>query len=114
MYFADRQEAGQLLAKRLQRYKTEPTEILTLTAGGVLVGEYISKSLAAEVFLLLTRDIGIPGEPVPIGTMSQTGEFTFNTELPKPEIDAYVSEFHNHIEAQKMEKLYELNKNWPT
>lgn len=109
-YFADRVEAGQILAKRLQQYKGKRTAVMAVTIGGVLVGEYIAKQLGAPLTLLMTRSIMLPGEPTSFGTVSQTGSFTVNSTLAKSEVAEFEGEFHNHIEAEKMSKLFELNK----
>ena len=110
MYFSDRIEAGEILAKRLQQYRGANTSVIALSIGGALVGAFIARQLGAKLTLLLTRDVMLPGEPTSFGTMSQTGEFTYNSNLAKAEIDEYNSEFHNHIEAEKLSRLFELNK----
>src|SRR5579884_3058071 len=63
MPFADRAEAGQLLAKRLLHLKDHHPVVLALPRGGVAVGYEIARVLAAPLDLVLVRKIGAPGQP---------------------------------------------------
>ncbi|HUK11252.1 MAG TPA: phosphoribosyltransferase family protein [Stellaceae bacterium] len=63
MLFADRRDAGQRLAKALQRFKTQRPAVLALPRGGVPVGFEIAQSLEAPLDLLLVRKIGHPLSP---------------------------------------------------
>ena len=110
MYFENRVEAGQMLAKKLQQYKAQDVTIIALSTGGVLVGEYLAKQLAGSLTLMLTRDIRVPGEPMAVGTINQSGDYTKNTSVSAIQLQEFEEEFHNHIEAEKLSKLYELNK----
>ena len=59
-FFADRAEAGRLLAERLQA--TADPVVLALPRGGVPVGFEIARELRAPLDVLLVRKIGAPGQ----------------------------------------------------
>lgn len=108
-YFSSRKEAGQLLAERLHDYQYEKTIVLALSVGGVLVGAQIAKRLHCLLTMLLTEEIVIPGENSIVGTVDQSGGFTYNRMLSTGELEYYTSEYHSVIEDEKREKFHELN-----
>ena len=61
MSFADRREAGRLLADVVIRLKLEAPVVLALPRGGVPVGFEVAKALEAPLDLLMVRKIGAPG-----------------------------------------------------
>ena len=62
--FADRTEAGRLLARRLQQRPPQgPVVVYALPRGGVPVAAEVARALAALLGLLLVRKIGAPGQP---------------------------------------------------
>jgi putative phosphoribosyl transferase len=61
--FADRSEAGRVLARRLLRFKGERPVILALPRGGVPVGFEVAGMLEAPLDLVLVRKIGAPFQP---------------------------------------------------
>lgn len=111
MYFQDRTQAGELLAARMSQYKDDTVVILALTSGAVLLGQPIAEKLGAELTLLLSRDIKIPGEESVIGTVDQAGGFTYNNMFSVGELEELVTEFHNQIEADKLNVLSDIHQN---
>ena len=63
MPFKDRQQAGKLLAKKLQKYKGKDTIILAIPRGGLVIGFELAKALNAPLDILVTKKIGYPGDP---------------------------------------------------
>ncbi|MDO8360075.1 MAG: phosphoribosyltransferase family protein [Devosia sp.] len=63
MSFADRREAGQLLAQALHGYKLQQPVILALPRGGVPVAAEVATALGAPLDLLIVRKIGAPSFP---------------------------------------------------
>ena len=63
MRFADRAEAGRLLAQRLVSMHLVNPVVLALPRGGVPVGAQIARALNAPLDLLLVRKIGVPWQP---------------------------------------------------
>lgn len=111
MYLFNRVEAGRLLADMLLSHRTEPTIVMALTPGGVLVGQEIAKALECEIAMLLTKDIKLPGVESPtVGTVDQSGGFTLNTTYSDGELEEMTGEFRNHIEMSKIEQMHEINE----
>lgn len=60
MKFKNRDEAGQILAVRLRKYKDPNTIVLAIPRGGVPIGYIVAKSLNAPLDLVLSKKIGHP------------------------------------------------------
>jgi putative phosphoribosyl transferase len=110
MYFASRTDAGQQLAKELEKYRFENTAILALSNGGVVIGAQIAAELHCPLMFLLMQDIKLPGENSVLGVVDQNGGFTYNDMFSAGELEGLTQEFHGFIEQQKMEKWHELNR----
>lgn len=62
--FADREEAGRLLAAELSKLKLTPEAvILALTRGGVPVGFAVAEELHLPLDIIVARKIGVPWQP---------------------------------------------------
>jgi predicted phosphoribosyltransferase len=109
MYFADRPAAGRLLADKLAHYADQPCAVLSLSAGGVLVGAQIAMRLHCHLMLLMTERIILPGEHEAIGALT-TDSFSYSDKLSESEIDYINGEFHNVIDTQRMTKHHALNR----
>ena len=111
MYFESREQAGQLLAARLlERYRYDNCAVVALSDAGVIVGEQVATALHCVLTMLLVEDIPVPGESINFGGVSQTGNFTYSSELSDGEIDEYTSEFHGFLEEQKREAFQHINR----
>lgn len=111
MYFENRSQAGQLLAAQLfEKYRYENCVVLGLSDGGVVVGEQIAAQLHCPLTMLLTEDIAVPGESMSFGAVSQSGNFTYNSEFSTGEVEEYTSEFHGYLDEQKREAFTRINR----
>lgn len=63
MIFADRAEAGLLLAEQLAEMNLAAPLVLALPRGGVPVGAQIARRLEAPLDVAFVRKLGAPGEP---------------------------------------------------
>jgi putative phosphoribosyl transferase len=109
MYFRDRTEAGELLAKQLSDYRFENTAVLALSPGGVVVGEAIARSLHCGLSMLLSSKISAPGEAsLVLGTIDHIGNFSYNNLISPGQMEEYVQEFHNYIEEERMHHLFSM------
>jgi putative phosphoribosyl transferase len=110
MYFTNRAQAGGMLAEQLAKYRFENSVVVSLSEGGVLVGEPISQYIHALLTMLLSSEITVPGESTTIGSIDQSGGFSYNSDLSSGELDEYQSEYLNYFEGQKLQKFHELNQ----
>lgn len=79
MIFADREEAGKKLAKKLQAYKDKNAVVYTLPRGGVVVGYEIAKKLHLPLEIVVTRKIGRQNSPeYAIAAIAEDGHTVLN------------------------------------
>ena len=111
MYYKSRNEAGQLLAKKLvEKYRYENCAVVALSDGGVIVGAEIAKALHCVLTMLLTEEVKLPGETKPIAVVNQDGGFTYNNLFSTGELEGFTAEFHNYLEQEKMQKFHAINR----
>jgi len=108
MTFADRREAGRLLAERLLRFKEGRPVVLALPRGGVPVGFEIARALAAPLDLVLVRKLGAPGQPeLAIGALALGEEAEFVTD---PQLLAALGVPPAALEAIKAREVREIER----
>jgi len=75
VYFRNRAEAGQVLARRLQQYKNlQDVLILGLPRGGVPVAYEVARELNAPLDVFIVRKLGVPGhEELAMGAIASGG-----------------------------------------
>lgn len=82
--FANRAEAGRLLAERLAEMKLPQPLVLALPRGGVPVGAEIARHLHAPLDIVFVRKLGAPDQPeLAVGAVADGSdpEIVLNTEL---------------------------------
>jgi putative phosphoribosyl transferase len=85
--FADRAEAGRVLAERLVPLGLEGAVVLALPRGGVPIGYEVARRLSAPdapmpLEVLVTRKIGYPPQPeLGVGAIAEGGEPVFDPGL---------------------------------
>ena len=73
--FADRAEAGRLLAERLAAMDLRVPLVLALPRGGVPVAAEIARALGAPLDVAFVRKIGAPGQPeLAVGAIADGSE----------------------------------------
>lgn len=109
MYFFDRAQAGDMLADKLTKYRWDDTAVVALSPGGVVVGEQIARRLHSALSLLMTARISAPGdESLVLGTMDQTGLFTYNSMISAGEMEEYLQEMRGYLEEEKIRQMYQM------
>ena len=81
--FADRRDAGVLLADRLASFSgRNDVVVLALPRGGVPVGYEVARRLAAPLDIFLVRKLGVPGyEELAMGAIASGGVRVLNNDV---------------------------------
>ncbi len=80
--YRDRTHAGEVLAAKLQSYRSEDLVVLAIPNGGVPVGVVIARELGAELYLMLVRKLQIPDNPeAGFGALTYDGFLLLNQPL---------------------------------
>ena len=112
MRFANRIEAGRLLAQKLAAYSNQPdVVVLALPRGGVPVGYEVAQALNAPLDVFLVRKLGIPGhDELAMGAIASGNVRVLNTDIvdylriPDALIDQVA--VREQRELERREKLY--------
>ncbi len=82
MIFADRSQAGKLLAGHLLDYQDRSPVVLGLPRGGVEVAAEVALALGAPLDVIVARKLGFPGNPeLAIGAVTARGTRVLNDAL---------------------------------
>lgn len=82
MIFHDREQAGQLLAEKLQKFKDGNSVVLALPRGGVPIAAEVAKSLNIPLEILTVRKIGAPFQPeLAVGALCEDDEPIWNESI---------------------------------
>lgn len=104
--FADRQEAGRLLAGELKSLNGKRVVVLGILRGGIIVAREIALALGAKLDIVLSRKIGAPMNPeYALGAVSEAGELFLNKNI--------VSCADNdtaYIQQEKMRQVNEIKR----
>jgi len=81
--FADRRDAGRVLASRLQKYAgRDDVIVLALPRGGVPVGYEVAAALGASLDVFLVRKLGTPGHrELAMGAIASGGVRVLNEDV---------------------------------
>ena len=81
--FRDRREAGQVLARDLERYRgRQDLQVLGLARGGVPIGWEVAAHLQAPLDVCLVRKLGVPQHPeLAMGAVATGGGVVLNEGL---------------------------------
>src|SRR3954469_3137073 len=81
--FADRAEAGRVLAEKLKPLAGNPdVVVLALPRGGVPVGYEIARRLGAPLDVFVVRKLGVPGhEELAMGALASGGVRVLNRDI---------------------------------
>lgn len=114
MRFRDRQEAGALLADKLEDYAGQDVIVFALPRGGVPLGAEIAKRLHAPLDLIITRKIGHPYNPeYAIGAVAEHGRSFYNKkeleDMPKDWLENEEARLRNEIKRRRLKYLPDKN-----
>jgi putative phosphoribosyl transferase len=110
--FADRSQAGRVLAQDLEHYAGQPgLVVLALPRGGVPVAYEVARELEAPLDVFVVRKIGVPGQrELAMGAIASGGVVVTNDEVVT-QLDIAQSVFdqaaaEEQAELQRREALY--------
>lgn len=109
MYFRNRADAGRKLAAKLDKYGKQNLSVVALSEGGVIVGAQIAMALHANMMLMLTENIYLPGENEAIASLGSTGTFAYNNMFSPGQLEELSMEYHQYIDSKRMESMHRLN-----
>ena len=107
MWFADRSEAGRILAERLRAFANRGDVIvLALPRGGVVVGYEVARVLRAPLDVLVVRKLGVPGHPeLAMGAIASGG-----ARVLSPDVIGMLGISQASIEAVAVREQAELER----
>jgi predicted phosphoribosyltransferase len=114
--FADRREAGRVLAEQLSNYAgRRDVIVLGLPRGGVPVAFEIAKALNAPLDVFMVRKLGVPGhEELAMGAIASGGAVVLNDEaihglgIRREEIEEEIA--HEREELARRERIYHRSR----
>ncbi|MFH1632035.1 MAG: phosphoribosyltransferase family protein [bacterium] len=114
MMFEDRIDAGQQLAKALEKYRDDDNAIvLALPRGGVVVGGEVARELGLPLDIIVPRKIGAEFNPeYAIGAITETGEVVWNEDERKGTSPEYIDKVvaDEKTEAERRLEKYRGDK----
>jgi putative phosphoribosyl transferase len=111
MYFDNRTQAGTMLADLLVKdLAGKPCAVVALSEGGVVIGAQIALRLRAVLTMLLVEPIDLPNEPDPIGSISETGDFSYNSLYSAGQIEELMGDYRVVVEDEKRTGLVRMHQ----
>jgi len=110
--FANREEAGQLLAEKLLDYAgREDVIVLGLPRGGVPVAFEVAQRLRVPLDVFIVRKLGVPGfEELAVGAIASGGVRVLNKDVARalPNVDAVIESVtaRETAELERREQTY--------
>lgn len=103
MRFADRADAGRVLAGRLTHLRDENPLVLGLPRGGVPVAAEVATRLGAEVDVVLVRKVGAPGHPeLAVGAVGE-GDVTVRADDVLRDLDLAWADVAGTVAGERAE-----------
>jgi putative phosphoribosyl transferase len=103
--FADRKEAGRMLASKLTDY-TEKAVVVAIPRGGVVVGYEIAHKLWVPLDVIVPRKIGAPFNPeLAIGAVTEDGTTILDYQLV-----AYLGVSESQIKEESEREQLEIKR----
>jgi putative phosphoribosyl transferase len=120
VYFRNRTEAGQILARRLQQYgNRSDVLVLGLPRGGVPVAFEVARELNAPLDVFVVRKLGVPGhQELAMGAIATGGIRILNSgvisELGISEQTIDMVSENEELELQRRERMYRGDRQEPS
>lgn len=104
--FTNRRQAALVLAKALEKYKSENAIVIGIPRGGIETAYYVAQQLHAELNFLIVRKLSYPKNPeFAFGAMAEDGTVYYNPyhtiQISQEMIDTIEEEQLMEIERRK-------------
>src|SRR3989304_7144041 len=104
--FADRVEAGRLLASALASAISKNAIVLAIPRGGVVVGFEVAHALGIQLGVIIPRKIGAPDNPeLAIGAMTEDGTIILDDKLV-----SYLGVSEDYIKSESENQKLEIDR----
>jgi putative phosphoribosyl transferase len=104
--FANRREAGQLLAEAMLDLRGQKAVVLGIPRGGIVVAQGIADRLEADLDIVLSRKLGAPGHSeLAVGALAESGELFINQSVAE---ELEVTE--SYLEQEKRQQMAEIRR----
>jgi predicted phosphoribosyltransferase len=110
MAFENRAEAGQILARRLDKYRGQHLLVLAIPRGAVPMGKIVADALDGELDTVLVRKLRAPQNPeLAIGSIDETGTVYLDPDTRDLWNEAYLeTEKNTQLETlRRRRQMYE-------
>jgi len=116
MRFANRKQAGRLLADRLQHYMGQAAVVVGLPRGGVVVASEIARQLQLPLQILCPKKLGAPtNQELALGAVTETGDYFLNEDLIR-QLGVSLQEVEKELQQAKeaaKKRFFSLKKELP-
>jgi predicted phosphoribosyltransferase len=114
MVFEDRRDAGEKLARALEKYKDQNALVLAIPRGGVEVGYKVAKYLNATLSILVSRKLPFPDEPeAGFGAVAEDGSTFIFPDAAHWLSKKTVNEIIDHQNEEIQRRIAVLRKGAP-
>jgi len=104
--FADRTEAGYLLAQQLISLRNKKPVVLGIPRGGLIVAAALASKLRAELDIVLARKLGAPDQPeLAMGALTEDGTVFLNRDIVKA-----IAVTKLDVEREKSRQMKEIQR----
>jgi len=104
--FSGRIDAGQALARHLEKLRRQRAAVLGIPRGGIIIAQQIADELEADLDIVLSHKLGAPGNPeLAIGAVCEDGKLFIDQR-----ISSYVGADDNYIKQEKARQLQQLKR----
>lgn len=104
--FADRAEAGRLLAAELAERRGQKVVVLGIPRGGIIVARELARALEGELDVVLAHKLGAPGQAeLAVGAVAEDGKLFLNDAVVR---DLGVSD--DYVQQEKARQLAQLQR----
>ncbi len=102
--FADRAEAGRLLAEALRAFSFQEPVVVGIPRGGLIVAAEVARLLPADLDFIMPKKLGAPGNPeLAIGAITERGHLVLNED-----VILYLGVSEEYIQQEVRRKLEEI------